>query len=155
MGKTGFMVCAGALCRCNFGTAPAMLKVLTQRKHYINDPQGAQKLIATNMELGMPFQMPLFGTCAKKMNTPCTVILTGWSGFYEKVTFENGAHPLLDSSKGTCPIGSTDCISIMWHGQVASPTMINAQQVQTMTAQINPMVNAKHLNIAGDQTTKK
>jgi predicted chitinase len=49
---------------------------------------------------------------------PCQAVITKWSGFYDKVTFEeNKGNPLLEDSKATCPIGGSDCISIKNHGQ--------------------------------------
>lgn len=144
--KTGFIICAGALCVCKFGKSPAKFKVLTQKKHYINDPQGGQKLMATHKELGQPFESPFFGSCSKMNNNACKVNVTEWSDFYDKVTIETGGHPLIDSSKATCPTGAKDCITVSWHGQVASPAVQDVQNSDSnVTAQINPLVNAKTL----------
>lgn len=53
------LVCQGALCMCNFGTAPDKLKVKTQSKRYINDKDGADKLMATHMDIGKTFEKTL------------------------------------------------------------------------------------------------
>lgn len=142
------LVCAGAICQCQFGKAPAKFKVLTHTKHYINDEEGKEKLVATHKEIGQPFQPPFFGSCSKANNGPCAVNVTGWSNYYEKITYAiNGnGMPLLEGSKGTCSIGATDCISIAWHGQSATPSAQNIHQVDTNAAtQINPLVNIKEL----------
>ena len=43
-----YLVCQGATCKCNFGTTPDKLKVLTQNRHYINDKDGKEKLTSSN-----------------------------------------------------------------------------------------------------------
>ena len=59
-------------------------------------------------------------------NNPCQVTVTQWSGYYEKVTLEqNNGKALQESSKATCPIGGTDCITIINHGQIAELTAQN------------------------------
>lgn len=122
------LVCQGALCRCNFGTTPDKLKVKTQSRHYINDKDGATKLMATHMDLGKTFEKNTFGSCAKLNNNPCQVVVTQWSGYYEKITLgDNNGKALLEDSKATCPIGSTNCITIINHGQTAEATSQNVQ----------------------------
>ena len=125
------LVCQGAVCQCIFGTAPDTLKVKTQKKHFINDLEGEEKLIATDQDLGKTLENNTFGSCAKLDNNPCQVMITEWSGFYDKVTLEaNGGHPLLEDSKATCPIGGKGCISITHHGQsceVGSQSLNNAR----------------------------
>lgn len=117
------LVCQGALCRCNFGTAPDKLKVLTQTKRYINDKEGSKKLMATNKDIGKTFEKNLFGNCSKLNNNPCQVSVTQWSGFYKKITLEeNNGNALVEDSKATCPIGAPDCITIINHGQTAEVT---------------------------------
>jgi hypothetical protein len=149
MSKTGYMVCTGALCLCKFGTSPGKLKVLKQTKHYINDAAGSQKLIATEKEIGQPFESPFFGSCSKMNNSSCAVNITEWSGFYDKVKLSNGGHPLMDSSKATCPTGAKDCITINFHGQTATPSAPQVQQSDNnTTAAINPAVNMKKLEAA-------
>lgn len=125
------LVCQGAVCQCIFGTTPDTLKVKTQKKHFINDLEGEEKLIATDQDLGKTLENNTFGSCAKLNNNPCQAMITEWSGFYDKVTLEaNGGHPLLEDSKATCPIGGKDCISITHHGQnceVGSQSLNNAR----------------------------
>jgi len=124
------LVCQGATCRCNFGTTPDKLKVLTQSKRYINDKDGSDKLMATHKDLNKTFEKNTFGSCSKMNNNPCQVMVTEWSGYYEKITLEdNKGKALLEDSKATCPIGGKDCITIIDHGQtseVSSQNMKNA-----------------------------
>ena len=144
--KTGNMICAGAICQCKFGKAPAKLKVLTQNKHYINDAKAAQKLLATNKEIGQPFNPPFFGSCAQVNNGPCAVAITNWANYYDGIKIENGGMPLLEGSKATCAIGGKDCISIIWHGQAAQPSAANAKNTnKNILAQINPLVNIEEI----------
>ena len=113
------LVCQGATCMCKFGATPDKLKVLSHTKEYINDPEGSQKLLATTMEIGPTFEKGTFGSCKKQNNNPCVAMITEWKGFYEEVVVSNGGKILLEDSKGTCPIGGSDCIEITFHGQVA------------------------------------
>ena len=122
------LVCQGALCKCNFGTTPDKLKVLTQTKRYINDKDGSEKLMATHKDIGKTFEKNTFGSCAKMNNNPCQVVVTEWSGYYEKITLEdNKGKALLEDSKATCPIGSKDCITIIKHGQTAEVSSQNVK----------------------------
>lgn len=124
------LVCQGALCQCKFGTLPDKLKVLTQSKRYINDSKGAEKLMATNKDIGKTFEKNTFGACAKMNNNPCQVTVTEWKEFYEKITLEdNKGNPLLEDSKATCPIGAEGCISITFHGQIAEVSSQNIKNV--------------------------
>lgn len=120
------LVCQGALCKCNFGTTPDKLKVLTQSKRYINDKDGSEKLMATHKDIGKTFEKNTFGSCAKMNNNPCQAVVTEWSGYYEKITLEdNKGKALLEDSKATCPIGGKDCITIIKHGQTAEVSSQN------------------------------
>lgn len=140
------LVCQGAICRCNFGTTPDELKVLTQSKRYINDKDGSQKLIATHMDIGKTFEKNTFGNCAKLNNNPCQVVVTQWSGFYEKIILQdNSGKVLLEDSKATCPIGSPDCITILNHGQTAEASKKNVENAdEEVLAELVPFVNIKN-----------
>lgn len=140
------LVCQGAICRCNFGTTPDELKVLTQSKRYINDKDGSQKLIATHMDIGKTFEKNTFGNCAKLNNNPCQVVVTQWSGFYEKIMLQdNSGKVLLEDSKATCPIGSPDCITILNHGQTAEASKKNVENAdEEVLAELVPFVNIKN-----------
>ena len=140
-------VVQGAICMCNFGTTPDKLKVLTQQKHFANDKDGSTKLIATNKYLGTTFEKNTFGSCKKTNNSPCSAIVTAWSGFYEKVTFEdNQGKILLEDSKATCPNGGKDCIKIINHGQIAEVSSQNVKNSDPIAQSIiNPLVDASSL----------
>jgi hypothetical protein len=137
------LVCQGALCKCNFGTTPDKLKVLTQSKRYINDKDGSEKLMATHKDIGKTFEKNTFGSCAKMNNNPCQVIVTEWSGYYEKITLEdNKGKALLEDSKATCPIGSKDCITIIKHGQTAGVSSQNVKNAdKEAVAELCPMMD--------------
>lgn len=123
-------VCHGAICSCQFGFTPDKLQVLTQQKHYINDKDGSEKLVATHSDIGMTFEKNTFGQCKLQPTSggylPCVPALTQWTGQYEKVKYEiNGGNPLLEDSKGICSIAGSPCIKIDFHGQTAEPTQKN------------------------------
>ena len=113
------LVCQGAICICKFGKTPDKLKVLSQTQKYINDPDGAKKLLVTTMDLGPTFEKNTFGSCTKQNNNPCIASVMEWKGCYEEVTLANGGKILLEDSKATCPVGGAGCIEIIFHGQVA------------------------------------
>ncbi|KAA1243335.1 DUF4280 domain-containing protein [Aquimarina sp. RZ0] len=150
MSKKEHLVCHSAQCNCKFGDFPDILQVSTHKKHYINDTNGAQKLIATNMELGQPFTVNTFGQCKLQPTgssfKPCQPMITAWDGFYDKVEIaENGGYPLLESSKATCAIAGSPCVSILMHGQVAVPGVSNFEETpedQTIAQQLNPIPTA-------------
>ena len=135
-----YIVVQGAVCMCNFGTAPDKLRVLTQQKEYVNDKDGANKLIATDKDIGTTFEKNMFGSCSKMNNKPCTATVTKWSGFYENTVLTNGGKLLLEDSKATCPIGGTDCIKVVFHGQVMEPSSSNfVNSPQEVQSAINPL----------------
>lgn len=144
------LVCQGATCQCQFGKTPDKLKVLTQTKRFINDNKGAEKLIASHMDIGKTFEKNTFGSCAKMNNNPCQVVVTEWKGFYDQVTIvENNGNPLLEDSKATCPVGAPDCIAITFHGQTAEVSQQNVENGDDQVlAQLLPGVNFKDLGEA-------
>jgi hypothetical protein len=119
------IVVQGAQCMCKFGSAPDKLKVLTHTKEYANDKDGSQKSIATTVDIGATFEKNMFGSCSKMNNKPCNAVVTKWSGFYENTILTNGGKILLEDSKATCPVGGTDCIEIIQHGQKAEASKQN------------------------------
>ena len=140
------LVCQGAICQCNFGTAPDKLMVKTHKKEYINDADGTQKPIATTKDISKPFEKNLFGNCSKLNNNPCQVNVTEWKGFYDKVTLENGGKILLEDSKATCAVGPPDCIKIIFHGQVAEISGSSVKNAGPDTvAALNPLVDTDEM----------
>jgi hypothetical protein len=133
MAEKHFVV-QGGTCECKFSESPQTdtLKVKSQTMHFAND-DGKEKLIATNKEIGQTLEKNTFGKCklqpTNSGNLPCQVVITQWTGFYDKVTYEeNKGNPLLEDSKATCPIGGPDCITIKKHGQTAEVTQKNAEK---------------------------
>jgi len=150
-GKSGILVCKGATCACTMaGGATAMMQVITQMKHYINDSEGSQKPIATDKEKTVASLN--FGTCKPGTNSahPCTAQLE-WKDFYESVELENGGNPLLHSSTAKCSSdGGT--ITILNHGQSGGgATASQIEEVdENIHSQINPMVRlgeVKYINL--------
>ena len=148
------LVCQGALCKCNFGTTPDKLKVLTQSKRYINDKDGSEKLMATHKDIGKTFEKNTFGSCAKLNNNPCQAVVTEWSGYYEKITLEdNKGKALLEDSKATCPIGSKDCITIIKHGQTAEVSSQNVKNAnKEAVAELCPFLSLEEEDNENDDT---
>ncbi|MBE7635093.1 DUF4280 domain-containing protein [Tenacibaculum finnmarkense genomovar ulcerans] len=143
------LICHGAMCECEQGFMPDKLLVSTQTKHYINDSGMSEKLIATNKEIGQPFENNTFGNCKLQPTPsgykPCQPIITEWTGMYESVTFEeNGGNPLLEDSKATCVIAGAPCIEITFHGQIAEVGQQNVENSDEDTlAALNPMIPMK------------
>lgn len=99
--------------------------------------------MATHVDIGKPFEKNTFGSCAKLNNNPCQMVVTEWSGFYKKITIaDNNGHALLEDSKGNCPIGDPDCITIINHGQTAEPTKKNVDNADNeVLAELIPFVD--------------
>lgn len=147
MAEKHFVV-QGAICQCQFSEAPQtdILLVKTHAKHYANDSEGTDKLIATNKEIGSTMKKNTFGNCKKQPSgkgyLPCIISITKWSGVYEKVTYSNKGKALLENSKATCPKGSPDCISIVKHGQTVELTEKNIKNSSPqILAEILPGIN--------------
>lgn len=136
------LVCHGATCQCKFGTTPDKLTVKTQSKRYINE-NGSKKLMATHVDIGSTFEKNTFGSCKKMNNNPCQAVVAEWSGYYEKITLEdNQGKALLEDSKATCPIGGTDCIEIINHGQTAGASEQNMKNAdKEVLAELFPFVD--------------
>ncbi|RYZ45517.1 MAG: DUF4280 domain-containing protein, partial [Sphingobacteriales bacterium] len=129
MAEQHFVV-QGALCNCQFGASPDKLKVSGTDREYINDIDGAQKLIGSSVDLGQPFEAKTFGSCSVTRST-CSPAVTQWQDFYKNVTLTNGGKILTEKSKAICSVGGAPCISFTTHGQTAEVTQ---QQVNKVTA---------------------
>jgi len=139
------IVVDGAICMCNFGATPDKLKVLSNQKEYANDMEGRKLYIASTMDVGSPFQNGTFGVCAK-LRGPCKSAVLQWNGFYEKTTLSNNGKVLLEDSKATCPVGGTDCIRILFHGQIAEPEKQNFKKVSPTIAKVlNPLIEIREM----------
>ena len=140
------LVVQGAICLCNFGTAPDKLKVLSHTKEYANDKDSAKKLIGSTKEIGSTFEKNTFGSCSKQNNKPCTAIVTEWKGFYENTILTNGGKILLEDSKATCPVGGADCIKVVDHGQIAEVSQQNMEKAKPEVQQVlNAAVDTRML----------
>lgn len=143
-----YIVVQGAVCQCNFGSAPDQLKVLSQTKEYANDKDGSTKLIASTKDIGgSTFSSNTFGSCAKQNNRPCKTVVTEWKGFYEKATLTNGGKVLTEDSKATCPIGGAGCIKVVKHGQSAEVSKEHTQKANAKVQKaLNPAVDPRAIN---------
>ncbi|MDH6253882.1 hypothetical protein M2347_003609 [Chryseobacterium sp. H1D6B] len=137
------LVCQGATCKCQFGTAPDKLLVKTQSKRYINDKEGSKKLIATNKDIGQTFEKNTFGSCAKMNNSPCKPVVVKWDGYYDHITLkDNEGKALLEDSKATCAISGTASIEIINHGQTLEVTKQNENNARPeVLAELCPFQN--------------
>ena len=149
--ETKHLVCQGATCMCDFGSAPDKLKVNSHKREFINDREGKQKLIASTKDIGATFEKNTFGPCKKQPKgsgfKTCQAVVSEWSGFYEKVTLVNEGKILLEDSKATCPIGGANCIKITLHGQVNAPSSDNVKEVKKQVmAELNPMVDMEKIS---------
>lgn len=136
------LVCQGAICICKYGTTPDQLKVNSQKKHYINDEQGAEKPLGNTMDLGEPFKAKTFGSCKKMNNQTCKPAITKWDKFYENVELDNGGKFLLEDSKGTCSIAGEPCVEFTFHGQTAAMSSQNtARADEDVSSYLNPLIN--------------
>ena len=142
------IVVQGATVKCKFSVAPQTdtLKVLSQSKHFANDKEAGDKLIATDKEIGQTLQKNTFGNCKMQPTgnsyLPCQAVITKWSSVYEKVTLSNKGKILLEDSKATCPIGGPDCIEITKHGQKGGASKQDAKKANQAVLQVlNPLAD--------------
>ncbi|WP_026449522.1 DUF4280 domain-containing protein [Aequorivita capsosiphonis] len=146
-----YAVIQGATCKCEFGDFPDKLKVLSHKKYYANDPDGADKLIATTMELGgATFEKNTFGQCKLQPTgssfKPCQIVVSKWDKFYKDVELGNGGQVLLEDSRATCPIAGSPCISILKHGQsMAGSSSSASESNKEVQRQLNPLVDVNIL----------
>ena len=137
------LVCQGAICKCQFGTALDTLKVKTQKKRFINDQKGESKLMATHKDIGQTFEKNTFGNCAKMNNNGCKLTITKWENLHDKVTLkDNNGKPLLENSKATCAVAGSACIEIINSGQICEITGRNIKNANPEIIKvINPVLN--------------
>jgi hypothetical protein len=139
--ETKHLVVDGAICMCNFGISPDILTVLSQNKEYANDTDGQKKLIANTLDIGSPFKAGTFGACSKMSGNPCKSSVIQWQDYYAKVQLSNGGFPLTEDSKATCPLGTPDCIRIVFHGQTMSMNKPDFLRANPMVSKaLNPAV---------------
>ncbi|ELY2018198.1 DUF4280 domain-containing protein [Flavobacterium psychrophilum] len=147
MAKKHFVV-QGATLKCNCSVEPKtdILKVKSHSKHYANDHESTEKLIATDKEIGQTLEKNTFGKCKMQPNgsgdfLPCQVVITKWSDAYQKLTLSNKGKVLLENSKATCPMGTPDCIEVAKHGQKQEMHKMHFMNAPETVSMINPLVN--------------
>lgn len=142
------VVVQGATIKCEHSVDPSKtdkLKVKSHSKHYANDKEGSDKLIATDKEIGQTLDANTFGKCKLQPlgngdYNICQCKVQKWSGCYKKVTLSNGGKILTENSKGTCPLGTPDCLSVVKHGQTGEPSN---KQAKDNPNKDNPVNNTK------------
>ncbi|EKT3967274.1 DUF4280 domain-containing protein [Flavobacterium psychrophilum] len=146
MAKKHYVV-QGATLKCNCSVAPQtdILKVKSQSKHYANDHESSEKLIATDKDIGQTLEKNSFGNCKMQPNgtsyNPCQAVITKWSGAYQKLTLSNKGKVLLEDSKATCPMGTPDCIEVVKHGQKQEMHKMHIMNAPDTVSIINPLIN--------------
>jgi hypothetical protein len=127
------LVCQGAVCRCDKGTAPSALQITSPHNSYL---QG--KLVATTQDK----TFAPFGSCALKNNNPCVPALLEWQGAFELVEVNSPArHPLLEKSTIKCAVGGQ--VSIIDTLQVAvpgQPAPARAEAVRAVFLSLCPLL---------------
>lgn len=145
------IVVQGALCKCQFGSMPDKIKVLSHTKEYANDRKGSNKLIVTTKEIGAAtFEKNCFGTCPKLGSPPppCKPVITEWKEYYKGVKLSNGGYIVLENSKAVCAIAGSPCIEIVHHGQIGEPCQQNFNNAdQDIQGQLNPMVDKDEMSL--------
>lgn len=149
--SSGHIVCNGALVQCKNGVTPDKLKVISTPDQYINDADGATKLVASTMDLGIPFEQGTFGLCKLQPNgssyNPCVPSIIQWKDFYKNVTLSNNGQVLTEKSKGVCAIAGSACVEFITHGQQPSISASEVDEVgDSVQNQINPLVNPKDMS---------
>lgn len=141
-------VVQGAICKCQFGTSPDQLVVLSHKKWYANDHEAKEKLIVTNKDIGVPLKKKTFGSCAKMNNSPCVPNITKWDGFYEKEKYDPpGGYIILEDSKATCAVAGSPCVEIVKSGQIGVPSNKNLKNAdKELQANVNPLINMMDLD---------
>ncbi|WP_051263812.1 DUF4280 domain-containing protein [Tenacibaculum ovolyticum] len=158
-----YVVCNGAECSCNMSDdgTKGKLKVLSQNKIYVNDKEGAEKLVANTNDLGIPFEVPVktFGKCKMQPTgttfLPCIPNIAKWSEAYDPIVLENKGKALVDTSEGTCAFGGK--ITFDTHGQTQAVSQQDVAEASNDVATlINPALTEEdvHELIAGKFKTK-
>lgn len=147
------IIVQGAACKCNLSEDSSMtdkIKVKSQTKHFANDKEGSEKLIATTRDIGATLEKNTFGKCqnqpAGNSFLPCMVDITEWKNFYDKISLSNQGKILLEDSKATCKKGVPNCIEIINHGQIAEPVKQNFENANPdIQNKINPILSVQEL----------
>ncbi|MCF8715336.1 DUF4280 domain-containing protein [Joostella atrarenae] len=140
-----YPICNGAECMCDQSKEklPALLKVISHGHVYINDKDGAEKLIATTNDLPLPFekQANTFGTCLKQplgfgQYKACIPNITKWDKSYQaiKLAQAGNGEALLEESEGECSFKGK--ITFTTHGQSQVVTISDVSQVSPEVAQM-------------------
>lgn len=139
--KSGtYVVCNGAKCKCDKSVSgsQADFEVLSQSLSYINDSDGAQKLVGSTMDLGIPFKVKAstFGQCKLQPTgssyLPCIPAIVSWSDQYDAVVLDNTGKLLVKDSTASCAIGGT--VSFATHGQEQGVSQADAAEASAQPA---------------------
>lgn len=136
------VVVQGALCRCNFGNAPAKIQV-SANAEYMNDVSGNSKPAAGSNEIGNPFMPGTFGMCMLT-HKPCTPNIIQWDNVLPGVTLSNGGKILTEKSTAVCAAAGAPCVCIIHHGQTAYVAEDSiAENESAIIPALNPLVASR------------
>ena len=144
--KPGMLVCYGALCQCSNGTIPTQLLVTSNRKYYVNDSQGAQKLVATikdNQVMNLNF-----GICKNGSNPPppCAADLL-WTKEHTAVKLKiqgSEVAALSENSEATCKkFGGK--VNILQNGQIPQVSAPNIDKISVAAPAANCLVDLQEV----------
>ncbi|MBC7388131.1 MAG: DUF4280 domain-containing protein [Opitutaceae bacterium] len=133
--KSGYLVCDGAMCKCDSGAAPAKIKVTKNTKIYINN----EKLLVTETDTIFTPPSGTFGVCSKKppqANTCVPVFQPKWTKPYDSIETAGGK-VITDKSELQCTVGGK--VTIVMHGQVQ---VVSPAQAENQDKKIATQVNA-------------
>lgn len=141
-----YVICDGAKCKCDKSVsgAQADFEVLSQSTTYINDKDGASKLVGSTMDLGIPFKVKAstFGQCKLQPTgssyLPCIPAVVAWSDAYESVVLDNMGQALVNDSTAQCAIGGK--IEFATHGQEQGASQSDAAAAAAQPA-MTPMMS--------------
>lgn len=156
--KSGsYIICDGAKCKCNQSVEQQQgdLEVLSQSTTYINDTDGAIKLVGSTMDLGIPFKVKAstFGTCKLQPTgtsyLPCIPAVVSWSDAYDSFTLDNMGKALTKDSTAQCAIGGK--IEFATHGQEQEVTQADAEKSSNQPALTLGLTDAQLLELVSGE----
>jgi len=149
--QSAYLVCEGALCKCDAGAAPVKLKVDSHKKAYINN----NKLLATVKDVKFELPTAPFVTCKNipSQNKTCQPQFEKWTKPYKDIEVE-GNQVITDKSELKC-IAYGGTITIEMHGQQQEVNETQANNVdRNIATQVNPLADFVPLNIDTAKTVR-
>ncbi|OEK09804.1 hypothetical protein A8C32_09845 [Flavivirga aquatica] len=129
-----YPICQGAECMCDKSVEQApngVFEVKTQSSIYVNDKDGADKLIASTKDLSLPFvtKSKTFGSCKMQPTMtsylPCIPNIVQWEKSYESIKLPNQGTALIQESEGICSFGGK--VTFVTHGQTQTVSPVDLE----------------------------